>query len=280
MLIRKHSTTWIIIRNVLLLVFVLVTLFPFYYAVLNSFRTIRGLPDMSWLPDHLTLNNWVSAFGSNSPVPRWLFNSIVVTLSITTLSVCFDSLAGYAFARRHFPGRNFFFFGIVIFGLTVPAALLIIPIYGMMADAQLINTYPALILPAASSLGTFMMTQAISEIPIDLDEAARLDGATDFDIFWRVVLPLIKPALAAVFIVLFLAHWNNFLYPLIVTNQENMRTLTVGLYLMAPSDRTFGLPPPWDWITVSIAIQFIPVLIVFLIGQDYFTKGMALTGMK
>lgn len=280
MLIRKRSPLWLLIRNVLLLAFVVVTVFPFYYAILNSFRPIRGLLDMNWLPDHLTLANWISAFGPQSPVPRWLFNSIVVTLSITTLSVCFDSLAGYAFARRRFPGRNLFFFGIVIFGLTVPAALLIIPVYGMMANAQLINTYPALILPAASSLGTFMMTQAISDIPLDLDEAARLDGATDFDIFWRVVLPLIKPALAAVFIVLFLAHWNDFLYPLIVTNQENMRTLTVGLYVMAPSDRTFGLPPPWDWITVSIAVQFIPVLIIFLIGQDYFTKGMALTGMK
>src|SRR5947209_3937101 len=111
MLIRKPSLAWRLIRNLLLLVFVVVTVFPLYYAILNSFRPIRGLLDMYWLPDHLTLANWFSAFGPQSPVPRWLFNSIVVALSITTLSVCFDSLAGYAFARRRFPGRNLVFFG-------------------------------------------------------------------------------------------------------------------------------------------------------------------------
>lgn len=280
MLIRKRSPLWIGARTLILAIFVAVTVFPFYFAILNSFRHVRALPDLSWTPDRLTLDNWRSAFSAESPVPRWLFNSVVVTLAITSLSVCFDSLAGYAFARKQFPGKNLFFFGIVIFGLTVPAALLIIPIYTLMAKADLINTYTALILPAASSLGTFMMTQAIAEIPVELDEAARLDGCSDFTIFTRIILPLIKPALAAVFIVLFLAHWNNFLYPLIVTNKEAMRTLTVGLYLLAPNDRTFGLPPPWDWITVSIAIQFIPVLIVFLVFQDYFTQGMALTGMK
>jgi multiple sugar transport system permease protein len=168
----------------------------------------------------------------------------------------------------------------VLFGLTIPTAMLIIPIYGMMVKAGLINTYLALILPAASSLGTFMMRQAISEIPIELDEAARMDGCTDNGIFWRIIMPLSKPAIAAVFIVLFLAHWNSFLYPLLVTNKDEMRTLTVGLYLLAPGDRSYGMPPPWDLITVMIALQFIPVLVIFLIFQEYFTRGIAMSGMK
>jgi multiple sugar transport system permease protein len=276
---RKWATVWL--RRLMLLLFVSATIFPFYYAVLNSFRNIRNVPDLSWVPTRLTLDNWVAAFSPESPVPRWLFNSVVVTLTITILSLCFDSLAGYAFARKQFPGKNLVFFGVVIFGLTVPAAIVIIPVYAMMAKANLINTYLALILPAASSLGTFMMTQAISDIPVELDEAARLDGCSDFGIFRRIILPLSKPALAAVFIILFLAHWNDFLYPVIVTNKVAMRTLPVGLYLLSPgADQTFGLPPPWGLITVVIAIQFIPVLIIFLIFQDYFTQGMALTGMK
>jgi multiple sugar transport system permease protein len=281
MSLRRRSRVSAWVRRSLLLLFVLATIFPFYYAVLNSFRHIRNVPDLSWVPTGLTLDNWIAAFGPDSPMPRWLFNSVVVTLTITTLSLCFDSLAGYAFARKQFPGKNLFFFGVVIFGLTVPAAIVIIPVYTMMAKANLINTYLALILPAASSLGTFMMTQAISDIPVELDEAARLDGSSDFGIFRRIILPLSKPALAAVFIVLFLAHWNSFLYPLIVTNKMEMRTLPVGLYLLSPGgDQTFGLPPPWGLITVIIAIQFVPVLIIFLIFQDYFTQGMALTGMK
>jgi multiple sugar transport system permease protein len=280
MVLQKRSRLYRWLRAFVLLLFVLGTIFPFYYALMNSFRTIRNLPDLSWVPTGLTLDNWLVAFSPGSPVPRWLFNSIIVTLAITTISVVFDSLAGYAFARKSFPGKSIFFFGVVLFGLTIPTAMLIIPIYGMMVKAGLVNTYLALILPAASSLGTFMMRQAISEIPIELDEAARMDGCSDAGIFWRVIMPLSKPALAAVFIVLFLAHWNSFLYPLLVTNKEAMRTLTVGLYLLAPGDRTYGMPPPWDLITVMIALQFIPVLIVFLIFQEQFTRGVAMSGMK
>jgi multiple sugar transport system permease protein len=280
MVAGKRSPLYIWLRALILLLFVLGTIFPFYYALLNSFRSIRNLPDLSWLPTGLTLDNWVAAFSPGSPVPRWLINSIFVTLAITTISVLVDSLAGYAFARKRFPGKNLFFFGVVLFGLTIPTAMLIIPIYGMMVKAGLINTYLALILPAASSLGTFMMRQAISEIPIELDEAARMDGCTDYGIFWRIIMPLSKPALAAVFIVLFLAHWNSFLYPLLVTNKEEMRTLTGGLYLLAPGDRTYGMPPPWDLITVMIALQFVPVLVIFLIFQEYFTRGIAMSGMK
>lgn len=280
MVSQKRSRLYAWLRAFILLLFVLGTIFPFYYALVNSFRSIRNLPDLSWVPTGLTVNNWLAAFSPGSSVPRWLFNSIVVTLAITTISVIVDSLAGYAFARKNFPGKYIFFFGVVLFGLTIPTAMLIIPIYSMMVKAGLINTYLALILPAASSLGTFMMRQAISEIPIELDEAARMDGCTDAGIFWRIIMPLSKPALAAVFIVLFLAHWNSFLYPLLVTNKEAMRTLTVGLYLLAPGDRTYGMPPPWNLITVMIALQFVPVLIVFLIFQEYFTRGIAMSGMK
>ena len=155
--------------------FIVFTLFPFYFSILNSFRDIRTIPDFGWLPTGLTLKWWREAFKSGSMVPRWFLNSVIVTLGISLLSLTFDSLAGYAFARKKFPARNFLFYT-VMFCMTVPFGMLMIPIFFMMAKAHLLNTYVALILPAASAMGTFMMTQAISTIPVDLDEAAVIDG--------------------------------------------------------------------------------------------------------
>jgi multiple sugar transport system permease protein len=212
-------------------------------------------------------------------IPRWTFNSLIVTLCITVLSLCTDTLAGYAFARKHFPGRDFFFL-MIIFCLTIPVAMLIIPIYAMMARAGLINSYVALILPAASTLGVFMMRQSIGNLPIELDEAARLDGASDLQILRHVILPLVRPALASVFIILFLSHWNNFLYPLIVTNKVEMRTLPVGLYLLAPGGEGSIMPPQWGLLMVIVSIMFVPVLVVFMFFQEHFTRGLAMTGMK
>ena len=129
-------------------------------------------------------------------------------------------------------------------------------------------------------MGTFMMTQAISTIPVELDEAAVIDGCSDLGIFRHVILPLSKPALASVFIILFVNHWNNFIYPFIVTNKENMRTLTVALYFLAAGGDVTLWPPPWGIITVMITVMFVPVLVIFIAFQDYFHKGIALTGMK
>lgn len=280
MLRRKKNPIFELIKIAILALIVFATIFPFYYAILNSFRHIRAIPDFGWLPTKLTLNNWKRSFSSESPVSRWLINSLIVTLSITTICVCLDSLAGYAFARKKFPGNNLLFFGVIIFGMTVPIEVLIIPIYMMMAKAHLLNTYIALILPAASSLGTFMIRQAVSDIPIELEEAAKIDGCSPFGIFFRIILPLLKPAIASIFIILFLTYWNNFLYPMIVTSKTSMRTLTVGLYLMAPAGSQSGMPPRWDIMTVIMATLFIPALIIFITFQKQFARGITMTGMK
>jgi multiple sugar transport system permease protein len=191
----------------------------------------------------------------------------------------FDTLAGYAFARGKFPGKNPIFL-LIIFLLTVPMAVQIVPIYAMITKAGLLNTYTALILPAASAMGIFMMRQTISSVPISLDEAAKLDGCSDFQILLKVILPLIKPGLAAVFLINFVSNWNWFIYPLIVTNKDEMHTLTVALYTLAASTGNTLFEPPWGLIMVLITIMFIPVFILFIVFQQYFTKGITMTGLK
>ena len=269
-----------ILRWGLILIFVFGSIFPFYFAILNSFRLVSRIPDLGWLPTQLTLRNWVTAFSEGSMIPRWTFNSLFVTLCITILAICTDTLAAYAFSRKRFPGRKLLL-GLIIFGLTIPQAVLIIPVFFIMAKAGLINTYIALILPAASALGVFMMTQSMKSIPVELDEAAFLDGCNDFQVLKWVILPLLKPALASLSIILFLDYWNWFLYPLIVTTTLNMRTLPVGLYIMAPpGDAGTYILPNWGLIMVIMTIMVAPVLVIFTIFQDYFTKGIALTGFR
>jgi len=276
---RRDKPALFALRYALLLVLVLVTVFPFYYTLLNSFRDLRDVGDLDFRPTRLTTQNWAESFSGSTPGGRWLFNSVFVAFAITTLSLITDTLTGYTFARKRFPGRDFLFM-LVLSALTVPIGMLVIPIYVMMAKSGLINTYWALILPAASVLGTFMMRQSISELPIELDEAARLDGCSDLQILWHVIVPLVKPALASVYIVLFLAHWNNFIYPLVVTNKTLMRTLPVGLYLMYPGGGMRTTPPEWGKMMVIASVMIVPVLVVFLFLQDYFTRGLFASGMK
>jgi multiple sugar transport system permease protein len=268
-----------ILKAVVLIALVLFSFFPFYFTILNSFRQIRQIPDMGWLPTRLSLANWAKAFAPGSLAPRWVFNSLFVCIIISILTLFFDSIAGYAFARGKFPGNQLFFLTI-IFCITVPFAVLLIPIYTMMAKAHLLNTYIALIAPAASPVGVFMMRQAISSIPRDFDEAAKLDGCSEFGIFWRVIMPLAAPALASVFIITFVAQWNWFSYPFIVTTKQTMLTLTVALYTEALTAASSLWPPQWGFILVLIALSFGPMFAMFLLFQEYFTKGVVMSGIK
>jgi multiple sugar transport system permease protein len=275
---RRRNGVFSAFRWMLLILCIIGTIFPFYFAFINSFRPVRDIPDFSWQPKQLTLKNWTAAV-SGAIVPRWLLNSVIVTFFISTLSLCTDTLAGYAFARIPFPGRKMLF-SLVILCLAIPMVMLVLPLYVMLAKAHLLNTYTALIWPAASAMGTFMMRQSIVSLPISTEEAARMDGCSNFKILWHVILPSVRPALASTYIVLFMMHWNNFLYPLTVTSRMDMRTLPVGLYLLAPGGEGGTIPPQWGLLLVTMCILFVPVIAVFVVLQKYFTRGIALSGMK
>lgn len=205
----------------------------------------------------------------------WYLNSVFVSLAITFGTLLTSSLAAYAFARLRFPARDWLFVGYLA-TLMVPAIVVIVPLYALVRQMGLYNTYWALILPGMfSAYYTFMLRQFFLTIPRDLEDAALIDGAGRLSIYWRIILPLSKPALAALAIFAFLHSWNDFLWPLIVIDDDALKTLPVGL---ATFEGQYGTE--WSLLMAASVVVMIPVLIVFVVGQRYFIRGILLSGLK
>lgn len=225
------------------------------------------------IPRPLTLENFGLLF-SRTLAARWLYNSFVVALISTLGGVVTSAMAGYAFARGNFIGKEFLFY-IFIGILIMPDTALIIPQYILLSNLGLVNSYTALIGPwFASIFGTFLMRQQFLGIPRDYDDAAHIDGANLFQIFGRVLLPQLVPALVTLAILRFMGNWNSFLYPLIVTTKADMRTLPVGLGTVARSGGDAGLD------MAGAVLGFLPTFLVFLLGQRYIIQGVSLSGLK
>jgi multiple sugar transport system permease protein len=225
------------------------------------------------IPPHPALDAYAGLF-SDTPIARWIFNSSFVSVSVVFLNLFTASLGGYAFARGDFPGREVIFW-ILMSLLMVPATATLIPLAVVIVKIGWVDTYWALIVPGSTTVfGTFLMRQFMKGIPRDYDDAARIDGCSLFGIYWRVLLPLCKPAMATLATLSFLGIWNDFLYPLIVTNSDEMRTLTVGLSTLFAR---FG------GVAIHMAattVVFLPTLVVFLLLQKYVVQGFALSGVK
>ncbi len=202
---------------------------------------------------------------------RALGNSTVISVAYTLLSMLLTSLAGFAFAKYTFPGRNLLF-GLILATLTIPTFVTIIPQFILVArDLKMSNTYWAVILPTlANTIGIFYMRQAFQTVPDDLLAAARIDGASEPRIFWQIALPVVRPALAALAILLFLASWNDYLWPLIVLTQKDSYTMPVALGTLVGLTRV-----SWGGIMVGTAIATVPFLMVFLALQRHFVAGIA-----
>ena len=224
----------------------------------------------------LTLENYRRLF-ADIPIAQYFLNSLIVALAATAGQVIFSALAGYAFARFNFRARNIVFL-IILITMMIPPQVNIIPLFFMMRELHLINTYSALILPAMfGGLGIFMMRQYFLAFPKDLEEAARIDGCNYFQTFLRVVLPLALPVLATLAIFTFVTTWNSFMWPLISTNTEALRTLPVGLAIYKGSFRELT---QWGELLACSTICTIPVIIVFILGKKYFINDILLGGVK
>jgi multiple sugar transport system permease protein len=218
-----------------------------------------------------TLKNYTDIFQS-SGVFRWLWNSAVVSIGVTAGILILSSLAGYGFARAEFKGRDVLFV-IVLLGLAVPEQAVIIARHQMFADLKMHNTYPAIILPGLSSaFGVFLMTQYFKAIPKDIDEAAMLDNASRFKIFWKVLLPLTVPAQATLGIFSFLGAWNDYLWPLISATKPEMFTITVG---MASTQTNFAQSEGLGFLMAQAIFAGLPVFIVYLFFQKYIVRAVA-----
>ncbi len=224
----------------------------------------------------LTLENYARLF-ADIPIFRYFLNSLLVATVATMGQVVVSALAGYAFARFSFRGRDVVFF-LILVTMMVPPQVNIIPLFFLMRELHLINTYWALILPAMfGGFGIFMMRQYFLSFPKDLEEAARIDGCNYFQTFVRVVMPLALPIVATLGIFTFVTTWNSFMWPLISTNTEAMRTLPVGLAIYKGSFRELT---QWGELLACATICTIPVVGVFILGKKYFINDILLGGVK
>ncbi len=261
----------------LLIIALAMTLLPFVWMALGSVKTQNELLQrpLTWWPKNPTwanFNAWFTDFGFG----RYFTNSLVVAVITVVGNLVFCSMVGYALAKIDFPGRRALFVTVMVM-LMVPGTVTMIPMFVLIANMGLVNTYPALILPfLASPLGVFIMRQFMQAIPNELLEAARVDGAGELRIFFRVVLPLCGPALATVAIFTFLASWNNFLWPLVVAQTGDMYTLPVALSLFS----TGAHGTDYGLMMAGAVLVVTPILIVFIFLQKYFIQGVATTGIK
>jgi len=258
----------------LLAVATLVTLFPFYAMVVLSLKPATGLsfPE-GLLPTGFTLEAYDVVLGSNDLV-QWVANTLIYSVVSVVFVLLFASMAGYAFAKKRFPGRNAMFWSFLAM-LMVPYHITLIPTFVMLSKMDGVNTYWGLIVPTlANAQATFLMRQFIAGIPDALIDAARVDGASDLRIFVQLILPLCKPILATLGLFVFLWHWNDFLWPLVIGQDSDMRTLTTGIAgLMRESQ-------PLNETLAGSVVALAPIFLAYLFAQRHFTEGVAMTGVK
>ncbi len=250
--------------------------FPFVWMLLTSFKDYYEIIDTtsSFFPRKPTLANYKKVF-QTAMFGRWFLNSCFVA-TLETTSVCFlSALTGYTLAKFHFPGRDLIFI-IILSTLMIPTEMLVIPWYLMVTKIGLIDSYWGIWFPSViTGFGVFLMRQFMTGVPDDLIDAARIDGMNEFSIFLRVALPLVKSALAALGIFTFIGNWGAFLWPLIVIESAEMRTLPVGLAFFSGEAGT-----QWDMIMTGASIATVPVLVIFLIFQKHIIQGITLAGLK
>jgi len=262
---------------VVLVLVAIVALWPMYWLYITALTptqdTVKTPPDL--IPIHASLANFARLFTQAKDYWRWALNSLLISLSITAFHLVFDTMAGYAFAKKRFPGRNLFFW-LILSTLMIPSHVTLVPLYVVARQLHLINNILAVILPGTADVfGIFLMRQYIQTLPSELEEAARMDGCTEPGVFWRIIVPLSKPALGALAIFSFVRYWNDFLWPLIVLQKSQHYTLPVGVASLQGEFRTdFGL------IFAGAALAALPMIVFFLIFQRYFIEGVRMGAVK
>jgi multiple sugar transport system permease protein len=264
---------------------------PFLYMVSSSFQPLSEIFSYppKWIPTNPTLENYTGFFGSGHQIGRWILNSAFTTATITILQLFFSSLVAYTFAKRTFPGRDFLFF-LGLATMMLPAQVTIIPNYLILKGIPLfggndlagvgghgwLDSFWGIIVPnLVNPFGIFLLRQYMKSIPDELLDAARIDGAGHFKIYWKVILPLSRPALAALAIFTFQFWWGALFWPLIIISSPQLYTLPLGLALFQEQNRTV-----WNLIMAGSVLAAIPLIAAFLIFQRQFVRGISLSGMK
>ncbi|WP_267615579.1 carbohydrate ABC transporter permease [Enterococcus faecium] len=273
---RKAVSGKKIIRTISMLVILLVIAFPFLWLIISSFKHEKDI--ISFPPrifaDSYTLDNYIKVW-TTIPLLDYIKNTVIFAGGTVITSVFFDSLAGYAFARMRFKGKSVLFY-FVLLTMMIPFQVFMIPLFIEVNLLGMLDTYAGLIIPRmTTAFGIFMMRSFFITLPDSLEEAARIDGLSEFNIFLKIMLPLSKPTLLSLGIFTLMNSWNDLLYPLILTSSSKMRTLPAGLALFTGQNISFYGP-----VMAGTVISILPLLVVYIFAQKYFVQGTAMSGMK
>lgn len=259
--------------------FTLFWMLPIIWTLVTSFRPEINIQAnvATLIPNPFTTENWAYVLNS-SKVPRWLFNSSFVAITHTLLQLVVCSFAAFAFARIEFKGRRIIY-PLALAGLMVPGQATFIPVYLMFSELDLLNTYAALILPGiASPFAIFLLVQFFKDIPIELEEAATIDGASRLIVFRKIILPLSLPVLTTLAIFTFLGNWNSYLWPLVTATIDEVRTITIGLKLISSQ---WGYQDSYGRVMAAAWIGAMPIVLFFFVFQRSILSGISISsGIK
>jgi len=275
---RMREVAGRIVTFLLLALVAFLFIAPLAWMLATSLKPATQVFELNWIPNPIVWSNYKDALTS-APFDIYFRNTLIITVMSTLGTVLSCSLVAYSFARLRWPGRDLWF--ILILGtMMLPGVVLLIPQYILFAKIGWVNTFRPLIVPAwlsTNAFYVFLLRQFFRTIPMDLSEAAKIDGASELRIWWQVVMPLSRPALAAVTIFAFNGAWGDYLNPLIYLSTENKYTLQLGLTTF---QQAAGGLPRWDWMMAASLVVMLPVAIVFFAFQRYFIEGITMTGIK
>ncbi|GIN84903.1 sugar ABC transporter permease [Heyndrickxia sporothermodurans] len=262
---------------VVLILYAIITLIPFLWALSSSFKPLEEIVSgkINFIPKHFTFDNYKTIFVKQELFPRWLFNSVFIAVCVTILNLIFNSMAGYALARLKFRGKRTLFI-VILAVLMIPMQVTMIPNYLILKSLGWLNTYQGMIVPSMiNATFIFMMRQFFINFPKELEEAAEIDGLSKIGMFFRIVLPLAKPALAAQAIFVFMGSWNDFMRPLIILSDPELFTLPLGLNTFKGQYISY-----WNYIMAASMVFTLPVLVIYMFFNRFFIKGISFTGGK
>lgn len=273
---RRQFSWWHMIVYIFLAIFTITSLGPLVFTVISSFKTMS---EVLAFPPTLFPHPWVTsnytAVLSDPTFLRWILNAFIYAAAATVLNVLFSGMAGYALSRMNFPGRDIIFLTTLAV-MMIPLAVTLIPKFLVVNNLRVVDTYWALILPAmAQPFSVFIMVQFMKGLPRELEESAKIDGASVWRTFFQIILPQVRPALVAVAIITFQGAWNDFMWPLVALGSRDMYTLPVGLFYFKSAHYT-----QYNLLLASSLFNTVPILILFFIFQRYFIEGAVSSGVK
>jgi multiple sugar transport system permease protein len=275
---RYRKTGLNLVAYLVLIVISVISIFPFVWTVSTSLKGPGQI--FAWPPDlipaPIVWGNYRQVF-ETLPFARFFLNTIIYTVAVTVGQLLFCSLAGFSFARLRYPGRDLIFY-LYLGTMMIPGSVTLVPSFILMRTFDWVNTMWAMTIPGmlGSAFGTFLMRQFMLSLPKDLDDAATIDGATKWRIYWEIILPLTKPAIAVLSLFTITSVWNDFMWPLVMLHDRELYTLTLGLASFNAGMQSYTF---WSGLMAAATMTIAPLIVIFIFTQRFFTEGISLTGM-